>query len=252
MRKPTRIISLLAVVWLLGAAAGLLACGDGDGETDGPSLVGDATSLLAREDLDDLTEAEQDLVESALRQALGEAGTVRVVSAVDQMDFAFSANGRLVMMRTLESPDAGKPETIRVYLEPPARFCDGEEDPEQIVVQEYTYTADEWRVSASAISPDEVPFGVVLSRLELGAVEDAGFSEEEGRRLRGLTVPFPQPADSEATVTTWIDLEDLLIRRLEVTIPSASASYPYVFVYDVPVEIEVPAEPAAPDCVPAE
>ena len=264
MAKRIRIMLLLvAAMWLLGAVAGLSACGDGEGDTEAPSLVPGAADLLAREDLNDLTEAEQALVESALREALGRAETVRVSSAIDQLDFVFDPDGRVAMMRTFgttggqppesETPEIGGSQTIRVYMGPPARLCDGEEDPELLMVQEYKYEFGEWQVSAKAIRPDEVPFGLLFSRIDLDVAEDAGFSQDGGRRLRGLTLPYPQPEDPEATVSVWVDVEDLLIRRLDVTMPQASgASYPFAFDYDVPIDVEIPPEPVPPDCVPAE
>ena len=263
MAQRTRIAFLLVTaMFSLGIVAGLSACGDGEGETKAPSLA-EAAGLLAREDLGELTEAERGLVESGLREALGRAGAVRVTSAIDQLDFVFDSDGRLAMMRIpgtaesqspgFETPEVSESQSISVYVGPPARFCDGEGDPELLMVQEYEYAFDEWQVSAKAIRPDEAPFGLLLSRIDLGVAQDAGFSEPEGRRLRGLTLPYPQPQDPEATVTVWVDVEDLLIRRLDVTMSGASgASYPFTFDYDVPIAVEVPPEPAAPDCVAAE
>ena len=248
---------------LLGAAAVLSACGDGESGTEVPPRIREATALLARSDLSELTEAEEDLVESALREALGWAETVRVRSILDEQDLAFGSDGRVAMMRRFGTAERGPPEfatpevsrseTIRVYVGSPAQFCDGSEGPELAMVQEYKFAFDEWQVSARAIPPDQMPFDLLFSRLDLSVAEDAGFSEDRGRQLRGLSVPFPQQGDPEATATVWVDLEEGLIRRLETTLPGApGSSYLFTFEYDVPIEIEIPSEPAAPDCIPVE
>ena len=263
MRKRTRVVFLLVgMVSLLGGGA-LSACGDGESGTEVPARVREATALLARSSLSELTEVEQELVESALREALGWAETVRVKSTLDQQDIVFGPDGRVIMMRTFgtaehqlpeyATPEVSPSETIRVYGDSPARFCDGREDPELIMVQEYVFAFDEWQVSASAIPPEKVPLGLLFSRMDLSVAEDAGFSEERGRQVRGFSVPFAQPDDPEATATVWVDLEDGLIRKLETTLPGLpGSSYPFPFDYDVPIEIELPSEPTAPDCVPVE
>lgn len=264
MGKRTRFVFLLAaMVSLVGAAAVLSACGDGEGEREVPARVREAAALLAGSNLSELTEAEEELVESALREALGWAETVRVTSTLDQQDIVFGEDGRVVMMRTFgtaehqlpeyETPEVSPSETIRVYGESPARFCDGTEDPELIMVQEYVFAFDEWQVSAKAVPPENVPLALLLSGLDLSIAEDAGFLEEQGRQLRGLTVPFAQPDDPETTATVWVDLEDGLIRKLETTLPGVPGSaYPFAFGYDVSIELDIPSEPAAPDCVPVE
>jgi len=264
MGKRARFVFLLAVMLsLVGAAAVLSACGDGEGEREVPPRVREATALLARPSLSALTEVEEEIVESALREALGWAETVRVKSTLDQQDLVFESDGRVAMMRTFgtaehqlpeyATPEISASETIRVYGESPARFCDGTEDPELILVREYVFAFDEWQVSAKAVPPERVPLALLLSGVDLGIAEDAGFLEERGRELRGLTVPFAQPDDPESTATVWVDLEDGLIRKLETTLPGVPGSaYPFTFDYDVPIELEIPSEPAAPDCVPVE
>lgn len=264
-RVRGRVFLILAIGMSLLAGALLSACGDGQEEEDGdkPPRIQEAVELLATADLDGLTEAEQDLVESALRDALSRAGKVHVSSSIDAMDIAFGPDGRVTMMRSFgpverQPPDVATPElsstqTIRVYGSPPALFCDGREDPELVMVQEYKFAFDRWQVSARAIGPDEVPFGLLFSRLDLSIAEDAGFSEEQGRQLRGLSVPFSQPEDPEATVTVWVDLEDGLIRRVDTAISGVSGGrYPFAFDYGVSSDIEVPSELTAPDCVPAQ
>jgi hypothetical protein len=263
LRGLAILLATLLVFLLAGAL--LSACGDGADEEDGdePVPIQEAVALLARPDLSDLTEAEQDLVETALRDALSRAGKVHVRGTLDELDIVFGPGGRVDKMRVfgtaerqppeVATPEAGQTQTIRVYSGPPTRFCDGREDPELVMVQEYELAFEEWQVSTKAIRPDQVPFGMLLSRIDLSIAEDAGFSEERGRQLRGLSAPFPQPEDPEATVTVWVDLEDGLIRRVETTLPGAGgATYPFAFDYSAPVEIEVPSEPAARDCVSAE
>jgi len=264
MKKRTAVVFLLAaMVSLVGAAALLSACGDGESEAELPARVREATALLAETNLSDLTEAEQETVESALREALGWAETVHVTSATDAQDIVFRPDGSVAMMRVFGTAERGPPEyttpetsttqTISVYGEPPARFCDGHEDPEMLMMQEYVFAFGEWQVSAEAVGPDEVPLGLLFSYVDLSVAEDAGFMDERGHQVRGLTVPFPQPDDPDATITLWVGLEDGLVHKLEMTLPGLPESaYPFVFDYDDNIEIEVPSEPAAPDCVPEE
>jgi hypothetical protein len=264
MGKRSRAAILLAVILsLLGGSAVLSACGGGGTKTEESTRVPEAMALLERPDLSQLTEAERDLVKSALREALGRARKVRVLSTLDEQDLVFGADGRVAMMRSFATqkgpapgpgtPEASESETIRVYDGPPAHFCDGREDPGMVMVIEYTSTSGQWQVSARAIQPDQVPFEVLLSGIDLSVAKDAGFSDEGGHRLRGFSAPFAQPGDPEATVTLWVDLQSGLIRRLETTLPGAAgSSYPFALDYDLPVNIQVPSEPAAPDCVPVE
>ena len=265
MEKWTRALLLLVTMLLvLGGGLVISACGGGDDtETEVSSRVREAMALLSKPDLSELTEPERELVGPALREALARAGKVRVSNTIDAQDIVFGPDGRVVMMRKsstaqrqppeFATPEVGESQMVRVYDGPPAKFCDGREDPEMSMMREYVHEFGEWQVSTKAIALEEVPFESVLSRLDLSVAKDAGFSDEEGRHLRGLSVPFPQPGDPEATLTVWIDLEDGLIRKVVSTLPGVPGSaFPFAFDYDAPIEIEVPSEPSAPDCISAE
>jgi hypothetical protein len=264
MRNHTRVFLLMvAMTSALVAGVTLSGCGGGESEPEVSPRIQEAMALLAQPDLSALSESERNLVVSALRGALGTAGKVHLKSTLDEQDIVFNRDGDVAMMRQFgkaerqppefATPEVGASETIRVYGGPPARFCDGREDPGLVMVTEYVSAFGEWKVSARAVPPDQVPFGLLFSRLDLSVAKDAGFSDEEGHRLRGFSVPSPQPGDPEGTLTVWVDLEDGLIRKVTTTLPGApGSSYPFTFDYDVPIEITVPSEPAPPDCVPEE
>lgn len=264
MRNRTRVLlSIVAMTSALLASVTLSGCGGEKTETETSPQIQQAMALLAQPDLSALSDAENELVVSALREALGKAGKVHIKSTLEEQDISFASDGRVAAMRefgTAEhqppefaTPEVSPSETILLYDGPPASFCDGREDPTLVMVREYVFAFGQWTVSARAIPPDEVPFGSLFSSMDLSVAKDAGFSDEQGRRLRGFSVPFPQPGDPEATATVWVDLADGLIRRVSTPIPGlAGSSYPFTLDYDVSTEIEVPSEPAPPDCVPVE
>jgi len=264
MGRLGRVVVLLAALTLpLGAGLVPAGCGGGGGRTEGPASIQEATVLLAKPDLNELTKDERDIVQLGLREALAKAGNAHASSALDEQDIVFGPDGRVVMMRVFGTggrrspdvltPEGNRAESISVYSGPPAPFCDGRQDPQLVMVKEYKFALGQWTVSASAIPPEDVPLQLVFSRIDLSVAQDAGLSDDQGRRLRGFSVPFPQPGDPAATVTVWVDLEEGLIRRLEATVPgSTSASFSITLDYDVPIKIEIPSKPTAPDCIPVE
>jgi hypothetical protein len=269
LTKPALLLAAMAL--FLSGATVLSGCGDGATRREPtstptrevPPAVRDAMALLAEPDLMQLTAAERDQIKSALREALGSVGKVHTSSTLDEQDIVFGPDGRVAMMRVFGTaehqlpdyvtPEISPSETIDVYDGPPARFCDGREDPGLVMRVEYMFAFDQWQVAATAILPAAMPLEQLFSRIDLSNAKDAGFSDDQGSRLRGFIVPSSQPGDPEATLTVWVDLENGLISKLETTVPGVPGySYPYTFNYDTPFEIKIPSELAAPDCVPVE
>jgi hypothetical protein len=182
---------------------------------------------------------------------------IRMTSGFDNVTGAAASTGR----GSTPSPEIHVDViTVIEYAGEPARRCDGQPIEGDLVI-EYEHRSDKgWTVTARARTDHDV-LSPVFKMLAGAMALDAGVRREiDGRTTRAVVAPYKLPPGAMGgppagtTQTLWIDVERLLPRRWELSVPTAAdrpaiPDYGMSFTYDVPFDWHEPSNVDRPDCI---